>query len=184
MQPMRLLLTTAAALSFVGCSADSTIPAPGHTYVTAPDKLKLPDELLTFLSAGDLKLDSANSEAGVVTLHPISDLQLGIVNVDSDESPLSKDDPNAGKSGSYEVPAVSLTADCDGYAPEGILVWLPNEKVFGSWDCDHYDLYVFSGATWTDIAGNPVDYIDTQWDSDRKVGKYFKPDPKYSFSPN
>lgn len=149
------------------------------------DGLSLPGELITYLSAGgDLRLDSAASEPGVVTLHPLADLRVGVVNVDSDESPLSADDPNAGMSGSYEVPAVSLTADCDGYDPVGILLWLPNEKLFGSWDCDHYDLYVFPGATWNDIVADPVKYIDTQWNTDRKVGEYFRPYPTYPFRPD
>ena len=71
--------------------------------------LNLPFELTEYLStAEDLTLDSEGSDAGVATLHPMADLQLGVVNVDSDESPLREDDPNAGMKGSYRFVAAEI----------------------------------------------------------------------------
>lgn len=151
--------------------------------MNAAPELNLPRDLVEYLtSGGGLTLDTEDSEAGILTLHPLADLRLGTANVDSNESPLKADDPHAGESGSYEVPAVSLTAFCEAYDPEGILLWLPNEELFGSWDNDHYDLFVFPGATWDTIIRNPVPYVDTQWDTDRQVGQHFRPYPQYPFT--
>ena len=102
--------------------------------------------------------------------------------INSVESTLSKDEPNFEESGYYEVPAVSLTGECKHYDPEYILLWLPNEQLFGTWDCDHWDLSVFPNVTWNDIVRNPALYIGSQWEcSDKKSAEYFKPYPKYEF---
>ena len=146
------------------------------------EELNLPEDLIQFLKAGkQFDFGEDESEAGQVTLHRLEDLQLATVLVDSEEAPFQKEDPNAGRDGAYEVPAVSLSAECDGFDPEFILLWLPEEGLFGSWDSDHYDLYVFLNATWNDIVANPIPYLDAQWDLNRQVGEYFKPFPKYPF---
>ena len=63
--------------------------------------------------------------------------------------------------GHYEVAAISLVDDCEHeYNPLGLLVWLPVEACFGSWDPDHWDLLTFPGATWADIVANPARYLD------------------------
>ena len=84
--------------------------------------------------------------------------------------------------GYYEVPAVSLTGQCQAYDPEFILLWLPNEQIFGTWDCDHWDLYVFRDRTWPDIVADPATYLDSSWnDYQRKNSEYYKPYPEYEF---
>lgn len=145
--------------------------------------LNLPAELVEFLSAGrELEYGSSSIEPGTVRLKSLDKLELGVVWVNSDESPLSQDDPHFGDKGYYEVPAVSLTGECEAYDPDFILLWLPNEQSFGTWDCDHWDLYVFPRKTWADIVADPATYLDAQWsDYDRKNSEYFKPYPKYEF---
>lgn len=135
------------------------------------EELNLPENLIQFLKAGkQFDFGEDESEAGQVKLHRLEDLQLATVLVDSEEAPFQKEDPNAGRDGAYEVPAVSLSAECDGFDPEFILLWLPEEGLFGSWDSDHYDLYVFPNATWNDIVANPIPYLDAQWDLNGQVG--------------
>jgi len=143
----------------------------------------LPAELVEFLTSGKkLEYDPSSIEPGVVGLKGLDELELGVVWVNSEESPLSDDDPNAGDKGYYEVPAVSLLRECEGYDPDFILLWLPNEQSFGTWDCDHWDLYVFSGRTWPDIVADPATFLNAQWsDCERKNSEYFKPFPKYKF---
>lgn len=145
--------------------------------------LYLPEELQSFLkNESQLQYDASSIEPGRVGLSKLSELELGVVWVNSDDSPLQQDDPNTGEEGYYEVPAVSLTNECEAYDPEFILLWLPNEKLFGSWDCDHWDLHVFPGATWDDIVADPAKYIDTQWSADEGgSSEYFKPYPNYPF---
>jgi hypothetical protein len=145
--------------------------------------LNLPDDLEAFLQSGArLEYDVDTVEPGLVGLAPLPELELGVVWINSDESPLEDDDPHAGEDGYYEVPAVSLTNECEAYDPEFILLWLPNEQLFGSWDCDHWDLFVFRDTSWSDIAADPARYVDVQWsDTDREISDYFKPYPQYGF---
>ena len=148
-------------------------------------ELHLPEDLETFLgSDGQLTYDVEAVEPGHVGLASRAELQLGVVWINSDQSPLEEDDPHAGEDGYYEVPAVSLTNECEAYDPEFILLWLPNERLFGSWDCDHWDLFVFRDKTWGDIVADPAKYIDVQWsDLDREISEHFKPYPRYPFKP-
>ena len=147
------------------------------------NNLNLPADLLEFLSnRQQLEYDFASVEAGAVKLNVLADLELGEVWINSDESPLGEDDPHAGEDGYYTVPAVSLTGESEVYDPEFILLWLPNEKLFGTWDCDHWDLYTFPNTSWENITSNPAKYLDAQWsDYERKISEYFKPYPKYEF---
>ena len=62
------------------------------------------------------------------------------------------------------VQAVDLIAACDSYDPHGILVWLPKEQAYGTWDMDHWDVAVFPGITWTDIEADPLTYLNAQWE--------------------
>lgn len=146
-------------------------------------KLRLPDDFVAFLrSRKTLQYDQESVEPGHVGLAPLSELKLGAVWINSDGSPFEDDDPQAGEDGYYEVPAVSLTNECESYEPEFILLWLPNEQLFGSWDCDHWDLFVFRDTTWADIIADPARYLDVQWsDTEREISDYFKPFPKYGF---
>ena len=139
--------------------------------------LKLPPALLTFLRAGrQLEYDSAKCEPGAVGLKELSVLTLGVVWVDSDESSLADESSDATEEGYYEIPAVSLTGACATHDPEFILLWLPNEGMYGTWDCDHWDLQVFRGKSWNDIVADPIAYIGAQWDgSQSKVMEPFKP---------
>jgi len=136
----------------------------------------LPADAVAFLrERRTLQYDAAKTEAGAVTLHPLADLKLGQVWIGTDE----KDDPHHDEDGYYTVPAVSLTATCSGYDPAYILLWLPEEKKFGTWDCDHWTLSVFESATWQDIERSPAIYIDAQWRARSPVVTRFKPWPRY-----
>lgn len=99
-----------------------------------------------------------------------------------DRHALNDDVPHAGEIGYYEVPAISLTNKCENYDPEFLLLWLPNEKLYGAWDSDDWYLFVFPGKTWTDIVNDPRTYITAMWfDFDREVSAYFKPYPNYQY---
>jgi len=137
----------------------------------------LPDDAVEFFRAGgQLKYDQ-RIEARDVKLKRLNELALGEVWINTD----MKGDPHSGKKGYYAVPAVSLTGECSNYSPEFILLWLPNEKLFGTWDCDHWLLTVFRDASWADIVASPTPYINAQWDVNHKFGTPFVPWPKYKF---
>jgi hypothetical protein len=116
----------------------------------------LPIDLREFLeSRGKLKYNAADCEAGAVVLKDLSQLSLATISV----IPNGKQSANA-----YRVQAVSLTHECEGYDPEFILLWMPNEQLYGSWDADHSRLLVFPLTKWTDIVQNPIPYLNSQWD--------------------
>jgi hypothetical protein len=147
------------------------------------EDLRLPDALIAFLMAGrQLEYESSTAEPGRITLKPLENLYLGSLDVDSRESPLADSDPRVGQEGYYAVPAVDLIASADGeYPAEGILIWLPDSQVFGTWDCDHADLRVFPGVTWSTIVRNPVPYINAQWRPDQIPNEFFVPWPDCDF---
>ena len=145
--------------------------------------MNLPKDLVKFLkSRKQLQYDPNLIEPGEVKLLPFEDIKPGVVWINSDQAPFEDDDPHIGEDGYYEVPAISLTGECKSYNPEFLLLWLPNEKLYGTWDSDHWDLYVFNDVAWSDIVKSPEVYLDALWnDYDREVGEYFKPFPKYKF---
>ena len=99
-------------------------------------------------------------------------------------------DPHRGR-GFYVVPAVNLVASCEHYDALGILLWIPREKMFGNWDCDHHVIQVLvtrrvrgdtssiEAATWGDIEADPLRFINAQWGFDATTSKILIPWPKY-----
>jgi hypothetical protein len=152
--------------------------------------MNLPNELVDFLKAGkQLKYDYSKCEVGKITLYSLNEIKIGEVYIELGEygsayykeTSFYKDDPNKGKQGYYIIPAVSITSDRNEYEVDTILLWFPLEGKFGTWDGDHYELYIFPNATWDDIVKNPAPYINAQWEVDSEVSEYFKPYPKYQF---
>ena len=138
----------------------------------------LPNETVEFLRAGrQFEYDHSRIEAGDVKLKRLDQLAEGEVWIGT-ELP---GDPHAGEQGYYAIPAVSLTGECDGYEPEFILLWLPREKLFGAWDCDHWVLKVFQYTSWSDIVASPASYLNAQWELYDEFGTEFVPWPQYEF---
>ena len=145
-------------------------------------ELNLPADLQEFLQAKkELHYAVEECEAGKVSLHPFSGLRLTNLLVNTYATPLEETDPHQGASG-YLVPAVSLTASCESYDPNFLLLWLPTENLYGNFDTEHGHLNVFSEASWTDIAENPVAYLNSQWEPEDSLSVSFQPWPKYNFS--
>ena len=151
-------------------------------------KFNLPSDLETFLKKGkQLEYNPDEFEFGKVELKEFSDLELGAVWVNLAQSPLIENDPHAEEEGYYEVPAVSLIYDCEycdynDHYFEFILLWLTNEKLFGSWDNHNWNLYVFPNATWNDIVKNPIPFLNVRLESDSSVAEFFRPWPTYEFN--
>jgi hypothetical protein len=144
--------------------------------------VELPDDLIAFLREGRrLEYDAQKCEAGRLTLVPLGKHALGEVWVNPKIHPLAERDPHAGENGYYAVPAVNLIADCEGYDPESLLLWLPGSHVYGTWDCDHWELRVFPRVTWTQIASSPLQYINAQWSLDTVENEMPVPWPTYPF---
>lgn len=146
---------------------------------TKPD---LPKGLVAFLQAGkQLKYEPEACECGAVTLVQLGKHVVGEVWVHPEDASLPGNSPHAGKKGYYAIPAISLIATCDGYDPEFILMWLPQSQVYGSWDCDHWDLRIFPGVTWAKIASSPLKYVNAQWHPEKVPNEVLVPWPDYAF---
>ena len=146
------------------------------------NNLSIPTELKAFLKSDQsLEYDDSQCEAGQVTFRSIEQLSISEIYIDSAGSPLATSDPYSGQVGYYIVPIVDLIYRCDGYDPEGILLWLPQENLYGTWDNDHWDLYIFPQADWRHIVNSPLKYLNAQWFPNQVCCEYFVPWPKYPF---
>jgi hypothetical protein len=130
------------------------------------DSLQLAADLVAFLAAGRrLEYDPATCEAGAVTLVPLADLRLERFPMETGGLAEFPQDPHFPKRGSYLVAGVNLTADCTGgYEAVGLLLWLPVEQRYATWDDSHCTIRVFGPeVTWEGIAAAPARHINAQW---------------------
>ena len=134
--------------------------------------MDIPKDLAAFLEGNNqLNYDYSRAEPNKITLCSLAELKPGVIW-------LSPEDENI--DGYYEIPAVNLVSSCVAYDPDFILLWLPNEKVYGTWDCDHWCINIFPNTSWTDIVENPLPYLNSQWYPDNGVSRAYKPYLKYS----
>ena len=122
----------------------------------------LPADLVASLQQGKQpEYDPAKCEAGAVTFLPLDRLKVEFFPMD----PHGADDPHADENGSYLVTGVSLLASCDGYDPIGLLLWLPLDGRYGTWDGEHGSLRVFGNEVdWSAIEKDPPHYLNSQWE--------------------
>jgi hypothetical protein len=147
-------------------------------------KADLPEDLLEFLRSGSqLDYDPDDCECGQVTLFAHNKLSPSVVFVDSDDAPFANQDPHVEEEGCYVVPAINLVAECEGYDPDGILIWLPDQKVFGTWDSEFWNVLIFPNATWSEISASPVKYLNALWEPEAVRCEYLRPFPRYPFQP-
>jgi hypothetical protein len=125
------------------------------------ERLDLPSDLVDFLTRGaPLIYDTFKCECGQVTLLPLDNLALATIDV---EPTSLRNDPHRGEDGNYAVPAVNLIAAAEHYDPEFILCWIPKLEQFATYDTDHQVLQIFPDIHWTDIAADPLTYVNAQW---------------------
>lgn len=162
------------------------------------NKLELPYELVDFLSTGkELEYDPGTStDAGLVKLKSYEELELLDIYIREpgyDELYTMPGD-QVPRDGYYKTTAISLIKSASGgYSPDGILVWLPKLQIFGSFDYEHLQLYVFPNTKWSDITKSPTKYLDSQWThpvgvinfNPRKTLKFYSGEPPhYSLAPH
>ncbi|MCE9562166.1 MAG: hypothetical protein K8U57_08945 [Planctomycetes bacterium] len=144
----------------------------------------LPDDLQAFLHRRErLRYDTSFCEPGQIELLPLDRITLGEVWIEPRWKSDPQGDPHAGEKGYYFFPAVNLVSEAEGYKPEFILLWLPNEQLYGTWDDEHYKLFVFPGVTWADIAADPRPYLVAQWEGP-EPGVEFVPNAAHCFRPD
>lgn len=168
-------------------SEDLVRVSPDDFLETSPKEIQdlLPKDLVVFLQNGNqLDYDPASCEIGAAKLKSLNEISYIELSIDSSDSPLKDFDPNAEASfgGSYCVPAIDLVGHCDDYSPVGILVWFPDLSVYGTYDPDHLDAWVFPDCSWEDIVKDPPKFLNTQWVYPKDF-QYLVPWPLFDFVP-
>ncbi len=131
---------------------------------------KLPEDLVAFLRAGkQLKYEAPRCECGRVELCPLSELYAEEIAVEFFNYDPPVEDPHEEDTGLYLTESVNLVRSCQDYDPEHILCWLPRIGCYGTYDVEHCELTMFPRKSWTDIAGDPLPYLNAQWRG-RKIG--------------
>ncbi len=126
-------------------------------------ELDLPQEYIDYLSKEKhLKFKfSGKAEISFATLCTITDIRC--INISLYPS-TEHNDPNSKRRGRYILKVLDLVEDIGGdFNSMGIFVWVPDIKLFGTWDSDHYELTVFKNKKWTDILSNPEVYFNAMW---------------------
>jgi len=140
------------------------------TFPIFGQNMNLPTDLTDFLnSKSELKYNHKSVEPDFVGIIDFEKLEIGKVWIEGETD----------KKSYYEIPAINLTDECEFYDPEFILLYLPTEKLYGTWDSDHWNLYVFPNTSWTEIIKNPAPYINQQWNPNKEIGTLFDPKENY-----
>ena len=121
----------------------------------------LPEDLVRFLGRrSKLEYDRSQALLGRISLYKLESLRVGRIYA----APRKRSDPNRGKSGVYRIPAISLVSRCEKYDPAYLICYLPLERAFAAFDGDHALPSLFVDATWSDIVGNPLPYLNAPWE--------------------
>jgi hypothetical protein len=94
-------------------------------------------------------------------------LHISTFEIDTYEYYLNHGEPGEDPERTYEITGIDLINGCEGYDPEGILVYFPQFSEFGSWDCDHLIITMYPNASWEAIRDNIFHYVNDQWYPDR-----------------
>jgi len=65
--------------------------------------------------------------------------------------------------GHYSFYALSLVAESTDYEPSGLLVWIPKLEMFGTYDEEHRDVYVYPRVEQDSFLALVATYVSGQW---------------------
>jgi hypothetical protein len=144
----------------------------------------LPEDLTNYLkhkTGLSIKMTGPDAEVTEITLYPIDEIQKKRFDISRYEILLNysgnvnpKDLEKYGDDRS-EYEGYDLIKSCNDYDPEGVLVYFPDWKQYGSWDSDHHLITVYPGRNWGDILRDPKKYINGQWYPDNVTHKLINP---------
>lgn len=140
----------------------------------------LSDDCIDFLKTNvntEIRLKIKFGDISRVSFFSIDELALDYQILSTYEYFLNYGEPGSDPKVTYHIPSISLVKeDLDGnYRSEGLLVWLPNCRMFGTADIDHEVLYVFPDSPWSKIRLNLAECINTQWSPNSSLSVLLRP---------
>ncbi len=128
----------------------------------------LPDDLLAFITKHgneEIALSGSNLEVETIKFYGPHELNEDYTLLDTWEYHNNYGEFVQDPELMYKIQSVDLIKeDCDdNYSSDGLLVWFPLMKCFGTSDTDHQLIYVFPETPWNIIRGSLGNFINTQW---------------------
>ena len=124
-------------------------------------KDELPDDLIEFLESDRrLGYDAAACEIGNCafrSLDEVEEIDLIVCAADHESS--------------CTIRALDLLKSCETYDPQGMLVYIPSLRKYGSYDGDQEVLITYRGMSWSAFLTDPVRYINAAWDVDPDIAE-------------
>jgi len=146
----------------------------------------IPDDLRKYLAKNRKNLtltwpDTLQQEVTAVDLFGLDELRFQTFDIDTGEYYLNYHEVGEDLELRYRLKGVDLIKDVGAsYRPEGILIWFPQFKEYGTWDGDHEIITMLPGVTWKEISLNPGKYVNAQWYLDQVNHYHLRPwsDPR------
>ncbi len=132
----------------------------------------IPEDLRKYLAKNRKNLTltwpgTLQQEVPAVGLFSLDELRFRIFDIDTWEYYNNHHEPGKDPELRYRLRGIDLIKDVDDYLPDGILIWFPQFKEYGTWDGDHGIITMLPGVTWTEISRNAGKYVNAQWYPDR-----------------
>lgn len=129
-----------------------------------PKQLRIPADLRRYLSDPNSKrkFTFTSGEIRKCTLKELAELSESTFDVVEPDAPGVRRRKRS-EIVRHEFTGIDLIKECNSYQPEGILVWLLELGMYGSWDCDHHTIRIFPHADWSEICNYMRRYVNDQW---------------------
>lgn len=146
-------------------------------------------DIKEFLGDKNIEVETSYGKFTLCKANEIEEFQPKIYCFDLDyehEFMIPKgNDPNE-ELGIYLGKAINLVKFSENYSHLGLLLYLPDLNLVGTWDKSQYQLNVFTGLSWDEISNNLPAYLGSLW-GDRNfdnVLEIFEPWKHWEFIPN
>ena len=132
----------------------------------------IPKKCIHFLRTNEgktIELNNSPAEIEKVIFYPIDELKEDYEIIDTNEYYLNYNEFKTDPEIQYHIPTINLIKKDaeDNYDNDGLLVWLPVLKCFGTFDIDHCIGYLFKDVEWTELERDLGNFINTQWNPEQ-----------------
>ncbi|BDD08092.1 hypothetical protein FUAX_05240 [Fulvitalea axinellae] len=146
------------------------------------------DEIKLFLGDENIEIETSQGKFILCKADEIQEFYPKIYSYGLDDereyfTPKGKDPKK--EHGIYTGKAINLMKNSEYYDPLGVLMYLPDLKMVGTWDGGHYQIGVFQGVTWKEISADLSSFIVSMWGNRNfdNILEVFEPWDKWEFKP-